>query len=67
MVLETERLLLRTWSLDDFEDFASMCAEPEVMRFLTADGQPLSRFAAWQGLSAAAQATHAMSPVARGA
>lgn len=43
--LETERLILRPWSLDDFEDFAAMSADPEVMRYLTVDGKPLSRFA----------------------
>lgn len=49
--LETERLTLRMWELGDFEAFAAMSAEPEVMRFLAADGKPLSRFAAWQGFS----------------
>jgi len=50
--LETERLTLRTCALDDFESYAAMWAEPEVMRFLAADGKPLSRFAAWQAFSA---------------
>ena len=49
--LETERLTLRQWTLEDFDDFAAMSADPEVMRFLAVDGKPLSRFAAWQGLS----------------
>jgi RimJ/RimL family protein N-acetyltransferase len=53
-VLETERLTLRTWTLEDFEDFASMAADPEVMRFVSADGKPLSRYGAWQAFSAAA-------------
>jgi RimJ/RimL family protein N-acetyltransferase len=51
MTLETERLILRSWTLDDFESFADMHAEPDVNRFLN-DGKPLSRFAAWQGFSA---------------
>jgi RimJ/RimL family protein N-acetyltransferase len=50
--LETDRLLLRPWRLDDFDAFAAMSADPEVMRFLAADGRPLTRFAAWQGLCA---------------
>ena len=33
-VLETDRLRLRPFVLDDFEDHASMVADPEVMRFL---------------------------------
>jgi RimJ/RimL family protein N-acetyltransferase len=48
--LETERLLLREWRVDDFESFAAMMAEPEVMRLLAIDGKPFPRFAAWQGL-----------------
>lgn len=50
--LQTERLTLRTWTLDDFEDFARMSADAEVMRFLAIDGKPLPRFGAWQGLCA---------------
>jgi len=51
IVLETERLILRPWAPDDFEDFASMSADPEVMRYLAIDGKPLSRFAAWQSFT----------------
>jgi RimJ/RimL family protein N-acetyltransferase len=50
-VLETERLTLRTWSLDDFEAHAAMSMEPEVCRYLTG-GQPPSRFGAWQSFAA---------------
>jgi RimJ/RimL family protein N-acetyltransferase len=50
-VLTTERLALRLWELADFETFAAMCADPEVMRFLSPDGKPLSRFGAWQSFS----------------
>ena len=39
-------------TLEDFEGYAAMWAEPEVMRFLSVDGKPLSRFAAWQSFSA---------------
>ncbi len=49
--LETPRLTLRTWTLDDFDDFAAMFADPKVTRFLSADGKPLPRFPAWQSFS----------------
>src|SRR5258708_35544647 len=38
ITLETERLLLRWLREDDFEQYARMCRDPEVMRFL---GGPL--------------------------
>ena len=47
-MLQTDRLILRRWTLADFEPFAAMSTDPEVMRFLSPDGKPLSRFAAWQ-------------------
>jgi len=50
IVLETERLVLRTWTLDDFDDLAAMLADPKVMEFLAIDGKPESRFAAWRAL-----------------
>jgi RimJ/RimL family protein N-acetyltransferase len=50
--LHTERLALREWRFEDFEDLAAMSADPEVMRFLSPDGRPLTRFATWQGLCA---------------
>jgi RimJ/RimL family protein N-acetyltransferase len=34
VVLETERLRLRWLREDDFEEYAKMCRDPEVMRFL---------------------------------
>jgi RimJ/RimL family protein N-acetyltransferase len=49
--LQTDRLILRPGILEDFEGYAAMWAEPEVMQFLAADGKPLSRFAAWQSYS----------------
>src|SRR4051812_45557831 len=48
--LETNRLFLRPFVVDDFEDFATMVADPEVIRFLSFDGKPLPRFAAWKTL-----------------
>lgn len=50
MQLETQRLILRKWTADDVEPFVAMCAEPEVMRFLSEDGKSMSRFAAWRAL-----------------
>lgn len=41
IVLETPRLLLRTYRLDDLPTFAALNADPEVVRFL--GGEPLSR------------------------
>jgi RimJ/RimL family protein N-acetyltransferase len=52
MTLETDRLILRRWKPEDFEPYAAMMADPEVMRYLGADGMPLSRFAAWQAFCA---------------
>ena len=50
--LETERLILRGWELADFEAYAAMYAEPEVMQFLATDGNPMSRFDAWRSFTA---------------
>jgi len=33
IVLETERLVLRTWESADFEAYAEMCADPKVVSF----------------------------------
>jgi RimJ/RimL family protein N-acetyltransferase len=43
--LETPRLRLRPYRLDDFESHAAMWAEPQVVRFI--GGKPMSREAAW--------------------
>lgn len=48
--LETERLLLRMWREDDFESYAGICADPEVMRYL--GGKPLNRLDAWRNMAA---------------
>jgi RimJ/RimL family protein N-acetyltransferase len=49
--LETERLILRGWKPDDFEAYAAMCADPEVIRYLSPDGKPLVRFDAWRSFA----------------
>lgn len=52
-ILETSRLRLRPFRLEDFEDYAAMAGDPEVMRFL-GTGTPITRFQAWQEFSAIA-------------
>ena len=47
--LETERLTLRMWREDDFEPFARICADPEVMRYL--GGKTLTRAEAWRNMA----------------
>ena len=39
IVHETPRLLLETWNLDDFDAFATIARDPDVMRFI-AEGRP---------------------------
>jgi len=46
--LETERLLLRQFGEHDFEDYARITADPEVMRYV--GGTALSREEAWLSL-----------------
>jgi RimJ/RimL family protein N-acetyltransferase len=48
--LASERLVLRMFRQSDFDDYAEMCGDPDVMRFL-GDGQPLSRADAWRNLA----------------
>jgi RimJ/RimL family protein N-acetyltransferase len=50
MQIETERLLLRAWRPDDFEDFARMSVDPDVMRYI-ANGQPATRSQAWRTMA----------------
>ncbi|MDX1977570.1 MAG: GNAT family N-acetyltransferase [Pseudanabaenaceae cyanobacterium bins.68] len=46
LVLETHRLCLRLWQEQDFEAYAQICADPEVMRYL--GGSTYSRLEAWR-------------------
>jgi len=48
--LETERLILRTYRLSDFEDHLKLCADPDVMRYLIG-GKPMSRLEAWRHMA----------------
>ena len=47
--LETERLTLRMWRNEDFEAYARICADPEVMRFL--GGKTFTRLEAWRHMA----------------
>jgi RimJ/RimL family protein N-acetyltransferase len=48
--LETERLRLRAFRDDDFPSYATMCADPNVMRYL-GEGQPLTGPEAWRQMA----------------
>ncbi len=47
--LETERLVLRGFRSEDFEQFTGFMADADVMRYL--GGQPLTRDEAWRSLA----------------
>ena len=50
ITLETERLRLRMWrEEDDFEEYARMCADPDVMRYL--GGKTFDRLEAWRHMA----------------
>jgi len=48
--LGTDRLLLRAFRPDDFEPFARIVSDPEVVRYLD-DGTPISRDECWRGIA----------------
>ena len=50
ITLETERLLLRFFRESDFPQYAKICADPEVMRFL--GGSPMTEIEAWRNMAA---------------
>jgi len=47
--LETQRLLLRQFRDDDLDEYAAICADPEVMRFL--GGAALDRAESWRRIA----------------
>ena len=49
VTLETERLILRMWRDDDLEQYAKLCADPEVMRFL--GGKTFSLAESWRHMA----------------
>lgn len=50
MTLETDRLILRMFRADDFEPYAKICADPDVMRYL-GEGKPLTRSETWRHMA----------------
>ncbi|NEP15049.1 MAG: GNAT family N-acetyltransferase [Symploca sp. SIO2C1] len=48
--LETQRLILRGFRQQDFDAYAQMCADPEVMRYI-GDGTTLSRQQSWRNMA----------------
>ena len=51
ITLETPRLRLRMFRRADFDAYADMLADPQVMRYL-AQGQPMPRHEAWRNMAA---------------
>ena len=51
VTLETERLRLRMFRETDLDAYAAMSADPEVMRYLGATGEPLTRREAWRQMA----------------
>ena len=49
ILLETDRLFLRMWRDDDFDAYAKMCGDPDVMRYL--GGKTFDRFEAWRHMA----------------
>ena len=49
VTLETERLVMRMWRASDFDEYAELCADPEVMRFL--GGKVFDRTEAWRQMA----------------
>jgi len=48
--LESERLRLRWFREDDFDQFLHLCQDPEVMRFL-GDGRPMNGMEVWRQMA----------------
>jgi RimJ/RimL family protein N-acetyltransferase len=51
LILHSERLVLRPFRDADSDAYAAMCADPEVMRYLSASGATLSRDDAWRQMA----------------
>jgi RimJ/RimL family protein N-acetyltransferase len=49
--LETQRLRLRQFRNEDLDDYAQMCADPQVMRYI-GTGVALNRMDAWRSMAA---------------
>jgi RimJ/RimL family protein N-acetyltransferase len=51
VTLETARLRLRMFSDGDLDAYAALCADADVMRYISAGGQPLTRAEAWRQIA----------------
>jgi RimJ/RimL family protein N-acetyltransferase len=49
VTLRTERLVLRMFRESDIDAYAQMCADPEVMRYIS--GVPMTRDEAWRNMA----------------
>jgi RimJ/RimL family protein N-acetyltransferase len=47
--IESDRLIMRTWRLDDFGSYLELCQDEEVMRFL--GGKPFDRLECWRHMA----------------
>ena len=50
VTLETDRLILRMFRQDDLDEYAAICADPEVTRYL-GDGTTLDRAGTWRQMA----------------
>ena len=50
IILETERLRLRWFREDDFDQFCKICSDPEVMHFL-GDGKTMTPMYVWRQMA----------------
>jgi RimJ/RimL family protein N-acetyltransferase len=50
-IIETSRLILRRFSESDLDQFAEIVADPDVMKFASLAGEPLTRSQAWGWMS----------------
>ncbi len=49
--LQTPRLILRPFRPEDLDEYAEMCADAEVMRYLSPTGEALSREESWRQMA----------------
>lgn len=50
--LETERLILRPFNVDDIDTYAAMVADTEVSKLISLGGKPMDRLDAWRSMTA---------------
>jgi RimJ/RimL family protein N-acetyltransferase len=47
-MIETKRLILRTWRQSDIAPNTAMLSDPETARYITADGKPVDELNGWR-------------------